>query len=213
MSSLPSSKLRALLQQMRRITEDIERGQSEKPLEEACDQLTRDVDVARFDLVLIGLTPEARNAFLARLISREFHYFRINAPPHVNLIEIHLQEQGYVLETAPHHRIEFDRVATLLEALGKEQPGAVDLKDWAESLSLRVPVPEASQGVRILIPESLGKALDNPSCLARLTGVGSAMVVSFENRDAARAWANEDPYLAGGVYERVDVYPFIPVLP
>lgn len=43
--------------------------------------------------------------------------------------------------------------------------------------------------------------------------VGSAMVVSFENRDAARAWANEDPYLAGGVYERVDVYPFIPVLP
>ncbi|HBN53528.1 MAG TPA: hypothetical protein DD456_05685, partial [Stenotrophomonas sp.] len=30
---------------------------------------------------------------------------------------------------------------------------------------------------------------------------------------AARAWADEDPYVAAGVYQRVDVRPFRKALP
>jgi hypothetical protein len=42
---------------------------------------------------------------------------------------------------------------------------------------------------------------------------GSLIVAAFDSLDAARAWAEADPYLAAGVYARVDVRPFKKVLP
>jgi uncharacterized protein YciI len=42
---------------------------------------------------------------------------------------------------------------------------------------------------------------------------GSIVIAEFESLEAARAWADADPYLSAGVYVRVDVRPFKPVLP
>ena len=42
---------------------------------------------------------------------------------------------------------------------------------------------------------------------------GSLVVAEFPDLDAAQAWANADPYLKAGVYERVRVKPFKRVLP
>ena len=42
---------------------------------------------------------------------------------------------------------------------------------------------------------------------------GSLIVAEFESLDAARAWADADPYVAAGVYAQVDVRPFRQVLP
>jgi uncharacterized protein YciI len=42
---------------------------------------------------------------------------------------------------------------------------------------------------------------------------GSLVVAEFEAVADARAWAEADPYVAAGVYERVDVRPFKKVLP
>lgn len=42
---------------------------------------------------------------------------------------------------------------------------------------------------------------------------GSLVVGEFESLEAARAWADADPYVAAGVYTRVDVRPFRKVLP
>ncbi len=42
---------------------------------------------------------------------------------------------------------------------------------------------------------------------------GSLVVAEFESLEAARSWAEADPYVAAGVYARVDVKPFIKVLP
>jgi uncharacterized protein YciI len=42
---------------------------------------------------------------------------------------------------------------------------------------------------------------------------GSLIVAEFADLDAARAWADADPYLAAGVYANVDVRPFRKVLP
>ena len=42
---------------------------------------------------------------------------------------------------------------------------------------------------------------------------GSVVIASFDDLDAARAWAGADPYVAAGVYQRVDVRPFRKVLP
>ncbi len=42
---------------------------------------------------------------------------------------------------------------------------------------------------------------------------GSLVVVEFDSLENAQAWADEDPYIAAGVYRKVTVKPFNPVLP
>ena len=42
---------------------------------------------------------------------------------------------------------------------------------------------------------------------------GSVVIAEFESLEAAQGWADDDPYLAAGVYERVTVRPFRLVLP
>ena len=37
---------------------------------------------------------------------------------------------------------------------------------------------------------------------------GSLIIAEFDSLDAAREWADGDPYVAAGVYDRVDVRPF-----
>ncbi len=42
---------------------------------------------------------------------------------------------------------------------------------------------------------------------------GSLIVADFDSLDEARAWAESDPYVLAGVYDSVEVSPFIQVLP
>lgn len=42
---------------------------------------------------------------------------------------------------------------------------------------------------------------------------GSLIVADFPSLEAATAWADDDPYLASGVYRKVTVKPFNRVLP
>jgi len=42
---------------------------------------------------------------------------------------------------------------------------------------------------------------------------GSLIIAEFEDLDAARGWAQADPYMAAGVYRDVSVRPFRQTLP
>tara|TARA_R100001377_G_scaffold75058_1_gene51463 strand:- start:537 stop:836 length:300 start_codon:yes stop_codon:yes gene_type:complete len=42
---------------------------------------------------------------------------------------------------------------------------------------------------------------------------GSVIIAEFESLEAARSWADADPYVAAGVYSKVTVKPFKKVLP
>ena len=42
---------------------------------------------------------------------------------------------------------------------------------------------------------------------------GSVIVAEFETLEDAQQWVDADPYMAAGVYRKVDVRPFIKVLP
>ncbi|AOY87289.1 hypothetical protein BKP64_03305 [Marinobacter salinus] len=42
---------------------------------------------------------------------------------------------------------------------------------------------------------------------------GSLVVAEFDSLEAAQAWADADPYIEAGVYEKVIVKPFKAVLP
>lgn len=37
---------------------------------------------------------------------------------------------------------------------------------------------------------------------------GSTVIAEFESLEAAEAWANDDPYIAAGVYRQVSVKPY-----
>ena len=42
---------------------------------------------------------------------------------------------------------------------------------------------------------------------------GSMIVAEFDSLEDAKQWAQADPYIAAGVYESVDVRPYLKVLP
>lgn len=42
---------------------------------------------------------------------------------------------------------------------------------------------------------------------------GSLIVAHFDSLEQAQEWANDEPYLHGGVYASVDIKPFVQVLP
>lgn len=42
---------------------------------------------------------------------------------------------------------------------------------------------------------------------------GSLIIAEFDSLQDAETWANEDPYVQAGVYAKVTVKPFKPVLP
>lgn len=42
---------------------------------------------------------------------------------------------------------------------------------------------------------------------------GSLIVAEFESLEAAQVWANEDPYVSAGVYQKITVKPFKKVFP
>ena len=44
-------------------------------------------------------------------------------------------------------------------------------------------------------------------------GSGSLIVADFENEAAAKAFAQSDPYVTQGVFERVEIKPFRKVVP
>jgi uncharacterized protein YciI len=43
--------------------------------------------------------------------------------------------------------------------------------------------------------------------------IGSLVVAQFDSLTEAQAWAGSDPYIESGVYESVEVSPFIRVMP
>ena len=42
---------------------------------------------------------------------------------------------------------------------------------------------------------------------------GSLVVAEFEDQEAAQSWANDDPYMHAGVYDKATVKPFKKVFP
>jgi hypothetical protein len=42
---------------------------------------------------------------------------------------------------------------------------------------------------------------------------GSTIIADFDSLATARAWANDDPYVAEGIYREVMIFPYIQVFP
>ena len=96
---------------------------------------------------------------------------------------------------------------------------AIISEDVDESLPLRAKAREAHLArLKDLVDE--GRVLiagPHPAVDAEDPGPagfsGSLVVVDFPSIDAAKAWADADPYVSAGVYAKVTVKPFKLVLP
>jgi uncharacterized protein len=92
-------------------------------------------------------------------------------------------------------------------------------EDIPDSLSLRLSARPAHllrlqqlQDAGRLILAGPNPAIDNPDPgTAGFTG--SLIVAEFASLAAAQQWAEEDPYIAAGVYAKVTVKPFKKVFP
>jgi len=92
-------------------------------------------------------------------------------------------------------------------------------KDVENSLSLRLSVREQHLE-RLKLLQNEGRLLVAGPCPAidsenpgEAGFTGSLIIAEFENLDAAKLWADKDPYIAAGVYQEVTVKPYKKVLP
>ncbi|UTW46060.1 YciI family protein [bacterium SCSIO 12696] len=96
---------------------------------------------------------------------------------------------------------------------------AIISEDVANSLEKRLParpahierLKELQQQGRLLV------AGPNPAIDSEDPGeagfTGSLVIAEFDSLNSAQSWADNDPYVEAGVYQRVTVKPFKKVLP
>ncbi len=94
--------------------------------------------------------------------------------------------------------------------VGEDRPGSLDQRLAARPEHLARLQALQTEG-RLLLAGPC-PAIDAPDPGAAGFS-GSLIVAEFASLDAARAWADADPYIAAGVYEKVTVKPFKKALP
>ncbi|WP_300335503.1 hypothetical protein [Accumulibacter sp.] len=94
-------------QQLRAIAEQLERGQAETPLVDQADALLGPPD-SSVSVVLLGLDPAARATALTWLVGPQHHSVTIKLSEPLEMLEVHLQERGYSLETESQGRSDFE---------------------------------------------------------------------------------------------------------
>lgn len=98
----------------------------------------------------------------------------------------------------------------LYAILGRDRPGSLEARLAARPAHLERLQALLAEG-RLILAGPL-PAIDSPDP-GDAGFQGSLLVVEFESLDAARAWADADPYVTAGVYAAVEVFPFKRVLP
>ena len=94
--------------------------------------------------------------------------------------------------------------------IGEDRPGTLDQRMLARPA--HVERLQALQADGRLILAGPCPAIDSPDP-GPAGFSGSVIVAEFASLAAARAWADADPYVAAGVYEKVTIKPFKKVLP
>jgi uncharacterized protein YciI len=98
----------------------------------------------------------------------------------------------------------------LYALVGEDHPGSLDARLAARPA--HVERLKALQEAGRLILAGPFPAIDSPDP-GPAGFSGSLIVAEFDSLEAARAWADADPYIAAGVYAGVSVKPFKKVLP
>jgi len=94
--------------------------------------------------------------------------------------------------------------------IGKDRPDSMTARQAARPAHLARLQALQSEG-RLMVAGPCPR--DDASTPGPAGISGSVVIAEFSSLDDARQWAEADPYLAEGVFESVDVRPFIQALP
>ena len=94
--------------------------------------------------------------------------------------------------------------------IGEDFPDSLEKRGAARAAHL-ARIPELAEAGRVLVAGPLPAVDAEDPGSAGFTG--SLMLVEFKTLEEAQAWAEQDPYVQAGVYEKVIVKPFKRVLP
>ncbi len=94
--------------------------------------------------------------------------------------------------------------------IGEDTPGTLDQRLAARPA--HVERLQALQAEGRLIIAGPCPAIDSPDP-GPAGFSGSIIIAEFASLEAARSWADADPYVAAGVYEKVTIKPFKKALP
>ena len=94
--------------------------------------------------------------------------------------------------------------------IGEDTPGTLDQRLAARPA--HVERLQALQADGRLIIAGPCPAIDSPDP-GPAGFSGSTIIAEFASLEAARSWADADPYVAAGVYEKVTIKPFKKALP
>lgn len=98
----------------------------------------------------------------------------------------------------------------LYAIIGEDRPGSLDQRMAARPAHLER--LQALQAEGRLVLAGPCPAIDSPDP-GPAGFSGSIIIAEFASLEAARAWADADPYVAAGVYAGVSIKPFKKVLP
>jgi len=155
----------------------LERGQDPMPLTQHFQRLSN-FESEPFEIIVLGLTIEARNAALGWFCGGESHQFSIHIPKNVGLVEIHLQKRGYVLEKDDGTPIEFDKLEPFLELVkNADVVCKVDGENWIDTLRLRMAAPAGLQDVLVSMPENVAAVIASPVHLKRLVSNANLLMI------------------------------------
>jgi len=98
----------------------------------------------------------------------------------------------------------------LYAILGEDVPGSLEKRLAARPAHLKR-LTELQDAGRLVLAGPC-PAIDSPDP-GPAGFSGGVVIAEFESLEAARDWADADPYVAAGIYARVAVKPFRKVLP
>jgi len=177
-----SSTPREVAQQLRAIAEQLERGQAETPLVDQADALLGPPDSALLgppdssvSVVLLGLDPAARATALTWLVGPQHHSVTIKLSEPLEMLEVHLQERGYSLETESQGRSDFEsaeRLAAAFADLGSASP------DLAEPIRLALAAPPPLRNLHLIVTRDSATVLRYPAILGTLVNRAPVLMVA-----------------------------------
>ena len=94
--------------------------------------------------------------------------------------------------------------------IGKDAPNALEIRKRVRPAHLARARQLVEEG-RMLVAGPC-PAIDSPDP-GPAGYTGSVIIAEFESLQVARAWVAADPYVTDGVFESVEVRPFLKVLP
>jgi len=161
------------------LAQRLERGQAETPLASHFNQLLNELDTPAFSITVLGLTTNDRSHILSWIYGSQYAVLSLQSSNQVGLLELHLRDRGFSLETGNGQRVEFDTASAFIEAIqSTDLVQSGDENSWLDPVKLSLEAPPGLQSISIYMPVSSEMVLRNPSMMSHLISKSNVLFLA-----------------------------------